>query len=43
MDNDLNSLEEGMAIPYGGNKVAFVSAELAGEFSAGDYLVVVQT
>ena len=43
MDNDLNSLEEGMAIPYGGNKVAFVSAELAGVFSAGDHLIVVQT
>ena len=43
MDNDLNSLEEGMAIPYGGNKVAFVSAELAGVFSPGDHLIVVQT
>ena len=43
MDNDLNSLEEGMAIPYGGNKVAFVSAELADMFAAGDHLIVVQT
>ena len=43
MDNDLNSLKEGMAIPYGGNKVAYVSAELADVFSAGDHLIVVQT
>ncbi len=43
MDNDLNSLEEGMAIPYGGNKVAFVSAELADSFTSGDHLIVVQT
>ncbi len=32
-----------MAIPYGGNKVTFVSTELAESFSAGDYLIVVQT
>ena len=43
MDNDLNSLTEGMAIPYGGDKVAFVSAELADLFSTGDHLIVVQT
>ena len=43
MDNDLNSLPEGMAIPYGGNKVTFVSAELASSFTSGDHLIVVQT
>jgi len=31
-----------MAIPYGGNKVAVVSGELAAAFQAGDRLVVVQ-
>ena len=41
--NDLNSLSEGMPIPYGGNKVTFVSAELASSFTSGDHLIVVQT
>jgi glutamate-5-semialdehyde dehydrogenase len=35
-------LEAGQTIPYGGNRVAVVSAELADAFVAGDRLVVVQ-
>jgi glutamate-5-semialdehyde dehydrogenase len=40
--SELNRLEAGMTIPYGGNKLAVVSAELADAFSRGDRLVVVQ-
>ncbi|MDH4116211.1 MAG: aldehyde dehydrogenase family protein [Acidimicrobiia bacterium] len=39
---ELNSLQPGMAIPYGGNRVAHVPESLAQAFSAGDRLVVVQ-
>ncbi len=38
----LTTLTPGMAIPYGGDKVTYVSAELADAFVAGDRLVVVQ-
>jgi len=40
--NQLTELTEGMHIPYGGDKVATVSAELAAAFAPGDRLVVVQ-
>jgi glutamate-5-semialdehyde dehydrogenase len=39
----LDRLEAGMAIPYGGNRVARVGEDLAAAFQAGDRLVVVQT
>lgn len=39
----LRSLSAGMAIPFGGDRVTTVSAELAASFCAGDRLVVVQT
>ena len=39
---ELNRLEAGMAIPYGGNKAAVVTDELAAAFQPGDRLVVVQ-
>ena len=39
---ELTHLEPGMAVPYGGNKVAVVSDELAAAFQPGDRLVVVQ-
>jgi glutamate-5-semialdehyde dehydrogenase len=38
----LTQLTEGMLVPYGGNRVATVSGELAARFQAGDRLVVVQ-
>ena len=38
----LTRLEAGMAIPFGGDKVAVVSDELAATFQAGDRLVIVQ-
>ena len=40
--SDLTVLEAGQAIPYGGNRVAVVPAELADAFVPGDRLVVVQ-
>ncbi|MCP5066260.1 MAG: glutamate-5-semialdehyde dehydrogenase, partial [bacterium] len=39
---ELDRLEAGMVIPYGGNKVATVTTELADAFATGDRLVVVQ-
>jgi glutamate-5-semialdehyde dehydrogenase len=42
MTTVLTSLEPGMPIVYGGNKVTTVDAELARQFAAGDRLVVVQ-
>ncbi len=39
----LTHLAEGQEIPFGGDRVAVVSAELAGRFSAGDRLIVVQS
>ena len=42
MGDTLTTLTEGMPIPYGGDKVAHVDAELAAAFTAGDRLVVVQ-
>lgn len=39
----LTSLQAGQGIPYGGDRVTRVSAELAAAFRAGDRLVVVQT
>lgn len=38
----LEALAPGQAIPFGGDRVAFVSPELAATFRAGDRLVVVQ-
>ena len=38
----LDSLTPGMPIPFGGNRVAVVSPQLAAAFKAGDRLVVVQ-
>lgn len=38
----LDKLTPGMPIPFGGNRVAAVSPELAAAFKAGDRLVVVQ-
>ncbi len=35
-------LHAGMSIPYGGDQMASVSADLAGRFSRGDRLIVVQ-
>lgn len=43
MDDRLTRLAPGMAIPYGGDRVAVVSEELATAFGAGDRLVVVQS
>jgi glutamate-5-semialdehyde dehydrogenase len=43
MTEQLTQLEAGMPIPYGGDKVAFVSEELAAAFKPGDQLVVVQS
>ncbi len=37
----LKSLSEGQPIPFGGNRVAVVGAELAANFSPGDHLIVV--
>ena len=42
MTTKLTSLTAGMPIPYGGDRVALVSAELAQAFQPGDRLVVVQ-
>lgn len=41
--SQLRSLTAGMVIPFGGDRVTTVSAELAAAFGAGDRLVVVQT
>jgi glutamate-5-semialdehyde dehydrogenase len=41
-EESLNHLTPGMAIPYGGDRLARVPAELAARFVAGDRLVVVQ-
>lgn len=38
----LVSLTEGQAVPFGGDRVAVVSAELAAAFKAGDRLIVMQ-
>ena len=38
----LEKLTPGQPIPFGGNRVAFVSAELAARFAAGDSLIVAQ-
>lgn len=38
----LEALSPGMAIPYGGDRVAYVSDALAEAFKAGDRLVVIQ-
>ncbi len=43
MTEQLTQLEAGMAIPYGGDKLAYVSDELADSFEPGDQLVVVQS
>ncbi|MEZ5176623.1 MAG: aldehyde dehydrogenase family protein [Acidimicrobiia bacterium] len=40
--SDLTSLVAGTPIPWGGTKVAYVSAELADAFRPGDALIVVQ-
>lgn len=40
---ELTSLDAGMPILYGGNRVTHVSADLAEAFAAGDRLVVVQS
>jgi glutamate-5-semialdehyde dehydrogenase len=42
MVTTLTDLTPGMAIPYGGDKVTYVTEELAAAFSTGDRLVVVQ-
>src|SRR4051812_21055999 len=42
MTAKLDKLSAGMAIPYGGDKVAFVEEALAGRFAAGDRLIVMQ-
>ena len=38
----LEKLEPGMLIPFGGDRVAVVSAELAARFQPGDRLIVIQ-
>lgn len=38
----LDELEEGMTIPYGGDRLTRVSADLAAAFRAGDRLIVLQ-
>jgi len=38
----LERLNPGMPIPYGGNRLAFVSDDLAAKFTPGDQLIVVQ-
>lgn len=43
MTNRLTQLEAGMAVLYGGDKVAHVSSELAESFQPGDRLIVVQS
>lgn len=42
MAERLESLTEGMAIPFGGDRLVRVPADLARAFGAGDHLVVVQ-
>lgn len=42
MIENLSTLQEGMPIVFGGDKIARVSAELAAAFTPGDRLVVVQ-
>ena len=42
MAQPLEALHAGMPIPFGGDKVALVSPELAQAFTAGDQLVIVQ-
>ncbi len=42
MSDRLTSLTAGTPIPYGGNRVTHVSAELAEAFADGDQLIVVQ-
>lgn len=42
MDEVLSSLQPGMPIVFGGNRVAYVSEEMAGQFRPGDRLVVIQ-
>lgn len=42
MTATLDKLTPGMAVPYGGDKVAFVSEALAARFAAGDRLIVMQ-
>ena len=42
MDQRLTRLEAGTPVPFGGDRVTFVSAELAEAFRDGDRLVVVQ-
>ena len=39
----LANITEGQEIPFGGDKVTVVSADLAGRFAAGDRLIVVQS
>jgi glutamate-5-semialdehyde dehydrogenase len=41
-DESLDQLTPGMVVPYGGDRVTRVPAELAARFAAGDRLVVVQ-
>ncbi|MCE2528029.1 MAG: aldehyde dehydrogenase family protein [Actinomycetia bacterium] len=43
MAGQLTNLTPGMAIPFGGDRVTMVSAELAAAFTPGDRLVVVQS
>lgn len=38
----LTALSPGMAIPYGGDRLAIVSADLAARFAAGDRLIILQ-
>jgi len=42
-EHRLRSLRVGQAIPFGGDRVAFVDESLAAAFTAGDRLVVVQS
>ncbi len=43
MTDRLTQLEAGTAIPYGGDKVVYVGADLAEAYQDGDHLVVVQS
>lgn len=43
MTDRLTHLKAGMAVLYGGDKVTYVTAEVAAEFEPGDHLVVVQS
>ncbi len=42
LEGRLEALVPGQAVPFGGDRVAFVSADLAAAFKAGDRLVVIQ-